>query len=42
MAMPAKPLGDSLKRTLVLVAALALSAAFVGIAVLVLRFVTLD
>ena len=42
MALPAKPLGHRLKRTIVLVAALAVSAAFVGIAALVLRFVALD
>ncbi len=42
MAQHAKPLGYWLKQTIILVAVLALSAAFVGIALLVLRFVTLD
>ena len=40
--LPAKPLGYWLQRTIVLVAAWAFSAAFVGIALLVLRFVALD
>ena len=42
MALIAKSLGHRHTRAIVLVAVLALSAAFVGIAVLVLRFVTLD
>ena len=42
MALPAKPLGHWLKRAIVLVAALAFSAALAGIALPALRFVALD